>query len=308
MADVTSDAIFTCFKCEKTFTSNKALSEHLKRKRKGKLVGCSKQTTARNSETASVSNATTVNSPALTPVSGSTPSDIEQYDTHGDEDVAKEETMTHITTSFDIHKIKKMHMIVVSKSPSDDYLIGTAHTAVMEIMQTSEYKSDPTDANIVKKIMKRRKKNDQILQSAVMTAEDIQKKGDDIFKCTQTCDYIQRRIRRHKLQMYIGMHIIRSCAVTKSHWRDFVIGHIKGLRGRCGLTLGNILDNLDMRFPDMPNEIQNFEEQTKCMTGDDLNHAHSHRPTTRSTLNSVRTILQADIDKYSSRRKRRRGH
>ena len=38
-----SDEVFTCFICENTFGSKKALNEHRYRKRKVKLVGCAQK-------------------------------------------------------------------------------------------------------------------------------------------------------------------------------------------------------------------------------------------------------------------------
>ena len=73
-----------------------------------------------------------------------------------------------------------------------------------------------------------------------MTATQVEFKWDYIYNRLASCDFAQ---------IYIAMNFIKEEKVTKFIWRKFVEEHINSLGTQCGYT------NLELRYPDMSNEI-----------------------------------------------------
>ena len=72
-----------------------------------------------------------------------------------------------------------------------------------------------------------------------MTATQVEFRGDNIYNRLASCDFT----------LYIAMNFIKEEKVTKFIRRKFVEEHINSLGTQCGYT------NLELRYPDMSNEI-----------------------------------------------------
>ena len=113
---------------------------------------------------------------------------------------------------------------------TDFYLQGTANATSKDIQNTEEYKCRPIEKDILNCMLKNISKNDNILGKMVVTADQIELKGDNVYKCPVSCFFVRRRINGHKLQIFIAINFIKEQKVTKSKWRQFVEGHIKSLQ------------------------------------------------------------------------------
>ena len=184
MSDSGTDS-FRCSKCDKSFDNKKSLIKHRNRKKNGKVICCVARKKNNEKQAPKVASDILID---ISPVSLSSPEGSVDFELHGEEIWALEENRLNLGNDHQIYKLKRIHQKSVAKSEvTDSYLQGTANATSKDIQNTEEYKCRPIEKDILKCMLKKISKNDKILGIMVVTADLIELKGDNVYKCPVSC-------------------------------------------------------------------------------------------------------------------------